>query len=628
MLEAIREHAQGWIAKIILGLIVLSFAIWGVDWYFKGGGKEVAIAHVDSSPISRSEFFQALTNQKESLEESTGAKVDVDNKDFRKEVLDQMINIRLLSAAAERVGMTVTDQQIGSMLHGIPVFQDNGKFSEARLESWLRNRGMTRQGLVNMIRQDMLLRQLQFGYGEGAIVAAESAGQLAVLLGQQREVNEAIFDAKDFVQSVTPDDKAIEAEYQASQQDYAIPEQVRLQYLTLSADAIQQGISISDEAVRQYYESNRSRYQEPDQRQASHILIKTDAAAPAEARQAAKAKVEQLLKELKQNPGRFADLARQHSQDAVSAAKGGDLGLFTRDMMVKPFADAVFGLKVGELSGVVQTEFGYHIIRLDGITPGKVLGFDAVKGEIGQELRRQEAQRKFAEAAERFSNLVYEQPDSLDSAAKEFKIPLLESGWISRQHAEPALLANARLMDAVFAPEALEKKQNTEAVEVRPGTLVAARVLEHQPARVKPLAEVAELIRLKLKTKAARDLAIKAGQQALQAAQSGQAMSGMSAAMLVSRMQPLNLPAEAVKAIFKTDTAKLPAYAGLETPDGYRIYRVNAVKAATTSPEQGKLVRRDLSRLASQEELRAYLEYARAKASIKIDSTALEKRAE
>jgi peptidyl-prolyl cis-trans isomerase D len=628
MLEAIREHAQGWIAKIILGLIVLSFAIWGVDWYFQGGGQEAPVASIDDGEIGQSEFFQALKSQKESLEESMGGKVDVDNKDFRKEVLEQMINIRLLGNAAMQAGMVVNEEQIGAMLQGIPAFQENGQFSEARLELWLRNRGMTRQALVNMIRQDMLLRQLQFGYGEGALVASPSAQQLADLLAQQREVNEAIFDAKDFIKTVNVDEKAVAAEYQARQQDYAIPAQVRLQYLILSVDAIQSGIVISEESARQYYENNRSRYQEPEQRRASHILVKADAGMSAAARQAAKDKAAALLKDIQANPGRFAEIARQQSEDPGSAARGGDLGDFTRDMMVKPFADAAFGMKVGEISPLVESDFGYHIIRLDGITPGAILGFSLVKDDITQELRRQEAQRKFADAADRFSNLVYEQPDSLDPAAKEFQLQLQESAWIGRQNAEPALLANARLMDAVFSLESLEKKQNTEAIEVRAGTLVAARVLEHQPAGVKPLAEVADLIRLKLSTQAALDKALAAGKQALQAAQAGQVTSGMSAPMQVSRMQPMNLPAESVKAIFKADVSKLPAFVGVETRGGYRLYRINVVKAGDTPAEQGKLVRRDLVRLAGQEELRAYLEYNRAQAKIKINNEILKKTSE
>lgn len=628
MLEAIRAHAQGWIAKIILGLIVLSFAIWGVDWYFQGGGQAAAVASVNDTDITQDEFVLALKNQKESLEQNTGAKVDLDDKGFRKEVLDELVNITLLADAAQRTGMRVTDAQTMAMLASIPVFQVEGKFSEEKLAAWLRNRGMSREALLGMLNQDLLLRQVQFGYGEGALVAAPSAALMAARLNQRREVNEVIFDSQQYLPTVNIDDKAVAADYQAHQQDYAMPAMVRLQFLALNAEAIMGQVNVTAEAVKQAYENNKARYQTPEQRRASHILIKVEEGASPEQRKAAKADADKLYQELVKTPARFAELAKQRSMDPGSAQRGGDLGSFTRDMMVKPFADAVYGMKVGELRPPVETQFGYHIIRLDGITPGAAVPFEQVAGEIGDELRGKEAQRKFAEAAERFSNLVYEQPDSLEPAAKEFQLKVAESGWISREQAQPPFLASPKLMDAVFAPEALEKKQNTEAVEVNPGLLVAARVLEHKPAGTRPLAEVAPMIRLKLTHQAARDKAIAAGAAALKAAQAGQPVNGLSAVMSLSRMRPLNLPPEAVKAIFKANPGKLPAYVGVETREGYRLYRINAVHDGEANPDHEKMIRRDLTRMIGQEELRAYLEYLRANAKIKVDEAALDKSAQ
>jgi peptidyl-prolyl cis-trans isomerase D len=628
MLEAIREHAQGWIAKVILVLITIPFALWGIDSYFTGGGNQPAVASIDDAPITQPEFFEALKNRKDSLEQRMGGKVDMENKAFRREVLDQLLDIRLLSGAALNAGMKVTDAQVAAMLAAVPTFQENGQFSEAMLARWLEQRGMSRQALTNMVREDLLMRQLQLGYTQGAVVAKASAQQLADLLAEQREVNEVVFEARAFMGQVSVDDKAISAEYQAHQQDYATPAQVRLQYLVLSNATVMAAIQVSDATAQQFYEANRNRYQEPEQRRASHILIRAERAAKPEARQAARVKAEMLLAEARKTPARFADLARQHSEDPGSGAQGGDLGFFTRDRMVKPFADAAFAMKTGEISNVVESDFGFHIIRLEAITPSTVIGFSLVKDTIINELRQQEAQRKFAEVADRFSNMVYEQADSLEPAAKEFQITLQESGWVSRQQAEPALLGNARLLDAVFSPEALEKKQNTEAIEVSPGTLVAARVLEHKPAGVRPLQEVTEVIRLKLSAQAAQARAVEAGKQALQSGQSGQAVAGLSAPMPISRMQPLNVPPEAMKAIFKADVAKLPAHVGIETREGYRVYRINAVKAGSTPPEQAKNMQRDLTRMHAQEELRAYLEYNRARAAIKINDAILEKSAE
>lgn len=628
MLEAIRARAQTKLAKIILALILIPFALWGIDSYFDGGGASPAVASVDGDDVGQREFFRALKNQRDTLEQQRGIKVDVANKEFRDGVLKEIIDTYVLRRAALDNGLIVSAAEIEAMIHSAPLFQADGKFSPQAFDAWLRQQELGEKEVLRMLQDDALTRQLQFGYGEGGIVSGLAIGQLAGILAQQREVNELHFEAGAYQKAVNIDDKAVEAEYNAHQADYSTPAQVRLQYLVLSAEALREQIKISDETARQYYTANTGRFQEPEQRRASHILIKVDGGAAPEVQQAAKAKADALYQELTANPGRFAELAKKESQDPGSAARGGDLGEFTRDMMVRPFADAAFGMKAGELRGPVQTEFGYHIIRLDGIKPGVVQPFEAVKASIADELAMQQVQRMFAEMAERLSNLVYEKPDSLEPAAKEFKLSLQESDWISKDAPSPASLASAQLMETVFAPESLAKRQNTEAIEVAPGLLVAARVIDHKPAGVRPLGEVAGDIRLKLTALAARNKAIEAGKQALQALQSGEAVSGLAPAKLVSRMQPANLSAEALKAIFKADVGKLPASVGVETRRGYSVYRINKVVQAAADEERRKSLERDLTRMQSQAELTSYLQYRRSKADIVINSKALEEKSE
>lgn len=623
MLEAIRNHARGWIAKIILGFIALTFAVWGVNWYFEGGGQAAPAVSVNAELVSQQEFLDALRQQQEQL-----GREAADDPALRQRVLDQLVNTRLLTGAARRAGMQVSDAQVSAYLLELEPFQENGKFSQQRLDAWLRSRGMSPAYFNQMVRQDLLLRQIQAAYGEGAVVPMAVATRLGKLLAERRLVQERVFDVNQYLADIKIDDRAVAAEYHAQRQNYTTPAQVRVQYLLLSPDTLEQQIRVDEAAARQYYEANRARYKEPEQRRASHILIRADAGMDERARQSAREKAERLLQEVKANPGRFEAMAREQSQDPVSAQRGGDLGTFTRDMMVKPFADAVFAMNRGEIRGLVETEFGYHIIRLDGIVPGTQLEFEAVKGEIMNELRSQEAQRHFAETADRFSNLVYEQPDSLEPAAKELQLPLQESGWVSRQEAQPKVLGNPRLLDALFAEEALVKKQNTEAIEVAPNVLVAARVLEYKPEGVRPLQEVAGEIRLKLTAKAARERAIAAGQQALKAAQAGEAPAGMSAPMTISRMQPLNLPPEAIKAVYKARTDRLPAYVGVDSREGYRLYRINAVSEGEMPQAQVSMIRRDLQRLLAQEELRAFLEGLRGKAEIDVNKAFVEGKTE
>lgn len=622
MLEAIRERAQGWIAKVILALVTIPFALWGIDSYFKGGGKEPPAAEVNGEHISQREFVKTIQEQKEAL----GGRVE--DKALRQLVMDQMVNTRVLSQAATKDGFAVVDPQIQAVLAGVDIFHENGKFSEARLEAWLRNRSMSRAELLAMIGQDLLMKQVQIGYGEGALAAKASADRLAALLSEQREVNEAVFDIKTYLNTVKVDDKQVEETYQAHRNDYATPAQVRASYVVLSQAQLAQGIDVTDEQARKHYDANQSRYQEPEQRRASHILIKVAEGGDAKVREAAKARAEQLLAEIRKAPARFAELARQSSEDPVSGANGGELGAFTRDAMVKPFADAVWSMKVGDLSGLVESQFGYHIIRLDGIVPGAKLGFEVVKDDIKKELKVQEAQKRFVDAADRFSNMVYEQPDSLEPAAKEFGLKVEESSWIAHGKVETGPLANPRLQDALFSDDAVTKRQNIEAVEVAPNTLVAARVIDHRPAGVRPLADVAAQIRANLIAQAARKLATDAGTKALEAARAGQAPAAMSAPMAVSRMQPMNLPPQSIKAIFRADAAKLPAFLGVESPDGYRLYRINRVVAGEAAPNMATQIRGDMRRLIAQEEMRAYLEYAKSKAKIKIAPATLEGKAD
>jgi peptidyl-prolyl cis-trans isomerase D len=301
-------------------------------------------------------------------------------------------------------------------------------------------------------------------------------------------------------------------------------------------------------------------------------------------------------------------------------------------MMVKPFADAVWAMKAGEIQGPVESQFGFHIIRLDGDLGGAKLGFAVIKDDLVKTMQQQEVQKRFVEAAERFSNMVYEQPDSLEPAAKEFGLKIEESGWIGKGKAEPAVLGDTRLMAALLSEDALKKKQNVEAIEVAPNTLISARVIEHRPAGLRPLAEVAGEIRARLTTTTARKLAIDAGKKALEAARAGQAPASvsnpMSAPMTVSRMRPLNVPSASVRAIFASDAAKLPAFVGVESAEGYRLYRINRVAAVEPPAEQVKAMRNDMRRLLAQEEMRAYLESIKAATKIKIEPSALEPKAE
>ncbi len=368
------------------------------------------------------------------------------------------------------------------------------------------------------------------------------------------------------------DDARIKAYYDANQAEFRTPERIRAEYAILSADALAKLEPATDAEIKAAYDARASQFRVDEQRRASHILVKD------------KAEAEKLLAQVKKNPALFGELAKKYSQDPGSAAKGGDLGWFGPGMMVKPFEEAVFAMKKeGEIAGPVQSDFGYHIVRLTGIQPGKARSLDEVKKELGDEISRQKGQRKFAESAEAFSNLAYEQPDSLKPAAERFKLTIRTTPWIARSAAqELGPLDNPKLLGALFSPDSIKTRRNTDAVEVAPGTLVAARVADYQPAAQRTLAEVKGEIAEKLRRQQAAELAQKDGEAKLeQLRKGGDAGLKWAAPKLVSRRDAEGLPPDAVQRVAAADVSKLPAYVGVPVPGrGYVVIRISKVVEA------------------------------------------------
>src|SRR5690606_29982625 len=378
----------------------------------------------------------------------------------------------------------------------------------------------------------------------------------------------------------------------------------------------------SDEDARAYYEQNKARYATAEQRRASHILVKLDAGAAQAERTAARARAEALLEKIRGGAD-FAALAKSDSQDPGSAASGGDLGLFSRDMMVKPFADAAFALKEGETSGVVESEFGFHVIRLTEVRPGTQRGFAEVRDAIEAEIRSQQAGARFAESAETFSNLVYEQADSLAPAAQRFGLEVQAADDVGRA-GTPTLprehpLNNPRLLAALFSADSIANRSNTEAVDAGGNRLVSARIVEHRPAQRKPLETVKSQVRQLVVHEEARKLAVQAGQSRLAALRGGEAASGFSAPRTVSRAASEGFPATAVDAVFRAPAEPLPNFVGAELgAQGYAIYQATRVTLPDDKrrAERRAGYRQQLQQAYAQQALGAYLESVKARAKI------------
>lgn len=615
-------HEQKRLVQIILAAIILTFAFWGVDSYQRSGNIEVP-ASVNGTKITQQEFEIALRQQKERLREMLGAKFDAamfDNPEMRRAVLDNLIAQRLLVVRAKAIGLAVSDEQMAQVIQGIEAFQDNGKFDKKRYEAALINQNMTPLGFEARLRDELLGQQVRDAYVHNGFASNAVVDNIIRLNEQQRVISVSNISSQSFIAESKVDDADIKKYYEQNQKEFQSQEQAKVEYVRLSSDNLLGKTEVSSEEVRQYYDAHQGDFGTQEQRQAAHILITAAATAPQAEQDAAKAKAEQLLQQLKQNPAKFSELAKLNSQDPGSAVNGGDLGFFGHGMMVKPFEDATYALKQGEISGVVKSDFGYHIIKLIAIKPARIMPFDEAREGIANKLRQQKAADLFAERAEKFSNTVYEQSDNLKAAADLADAKIEQSEWLVKgaAAAEPW---TAKMLQAIFTDETIKNKRNTAAIEVSPNTLVAARILEYKPAAVRALGEVQEAIRQKLLQQQASSLAVKQGMAMLEQLQRGEKpVLKWDAAQSITHAQHGSIDAGLVRQIFQANTAKLPQYVGAESAQGgYVLVRVEAIKEGE-KPDEAKRARymQQLRQLTGEGMFQAYLSDAKQQADIKV----------
>lgn len=626
MFNIVRNNKR--LMQIVLALVALPFAFWGIDSYQRVMSRSGEVAEVGGQKISEQEFSEALRQQQDRLRGMLGRNFDpslLDSPVMRRELLDGMISQRLLMQHAARNYLTVPNEVLIETTMSIPAFQVDGKFSRERYDAALQNERMSPETFDAALRRDLLIQQVSGALGDSGFVSKSAADQFARLRAQQREISENRIQADAKRVQITPD--ATRAFYDGNPARFQVPEEVQVEYLVLSTDALLASEQLGAGEVAKYYESNLSKYGEPEQRRASHILISVKSGANDEEKRKARGRAEGVLARLRKSPGSFADLAKKESGDPGSASQGGDLGFFARGMMVRPFEEAAFRLKPGEISDPVESDFGFHIIKVTGIRPGKVKTLEEVRPEIERELKKQQAGRHFAEAAEAFSNLVYEQSDSLKPAAERFKLAVQQAQGVTRQAAGVPALNNSRLLAALFSEDSIKNRRNTEAVETSPGTLVSARVLSHKAASLRPFEEVKDGIAKQLAQQEALALARKRGAELLEELRKGDSSRArFGAVKLVSRDDPKDLAPAAVRQVFAADAGKPPAYVGVDSNDGYSIYRISRVVEAQPDETRQRSVQSELGRTSGAQEFKAFLDGLRADTKVEINREALEKK--
>ncbi|NOS97593.1 MAG: peptidylprolyl isomerase [Methylotenera sp.] len=627
MLDQIRTVAQGWVGKALLALITIPFALFGIDSYLSGAGNSATVAKVGGNNISIQEYDNALKNMRNRLQsEKKIDPAELDSPEIKSMVLNQLINKQLLNDEIKHAKYAISDEQLATYITGMPEFQKDGKFSQELYDQTLTQNQLTPNKFEAGMRADLLAQQAQNGISKLGFISNARADNISSITNQQRVVTVSEIKTKDFVSQAIVTPAEVKAYYELHKNKLINPEQVKIEFLLLSATNLITGMTVDDAEVKKFYDENTDKFQGTEQRNASHILIAFGVSPTPEKKQEAKAKAEAILAEIKKNPKSFETLAIKNSEDPGSAVKGGDLGSFARGAMVKPFEDAAFSLKVNEVSNLVESEFGYHIIKVTGIT-GANTDFETLKPQIKGDLMFKKAQEEFAKQAEGFSNMVYEQSGSLAPAAKVYGGQVQKSDWLSREAGAKFFKNNEKIMNLVFSNEVLKDKRNTEAVEISPNNLVSARVVDYKAASPKSFDEVKSGIEALLKFEAASKLAVSKGQAVLKDLREGKEVDGIEwiPEVTIDRKTAQGLTELAMSQAFKTNVAKLPAYSGLaDSKQGYLLVKVIKVNTLLpTDAEAQKLAKDELNAALASEYLAAYKQSLREKIKVTVNEKLL-----
>ena len=627
MFEAIRKHSK--IVMFLLFLLVIpSFVLVGIDSnYFSE--KSPVVARVDGHKITQADWDNAHREETDRIR-AQSPNVDpkqLDTPQARYATLERLVRDRVFAAAAQSSHLITSDARLARALQDIPAIaalkRPDGSLDTEAYRSLVGAQGLTPEGFEANVRRELSVSQVMGGVMSTAF-ATDAAAKLAFdSLYQRREIQVARFNATDYAKQVNPTEADIEAFYKANAQRFQQQEQAAVEYVVLDLDSVRSGIRVNEDDLRTYYKENLTRLAAKEERRASHILINAAKDAPAADREQAKARAQELLAQVRKSPASFAEVAKKSSQDSGSAPAGGDLNFFGRGAMVKPFEDAVFAMKKGEISDVVESDFGYHIILLTDIKTPRQPSFEELRPSLEAELKQQQAQRKFAEVAEAFTNSVYEQPDSLKPVADSLKLKIQTAEGVTRVPGPGASgpLANPKFLEALFANDSVEGKRNTSAIEVGPSQLVAGRISTYTPTRTLPLQEVSDRARLLLIAEKSAELARKDA-EAKKAAWTGNAApaAGLAPAVVVSRDQTQNLPRAVVDAALRASPDNLPAWVSADLgSQGTAVVKVlRIIPREGVDAQQAAQQRQQLQQWWSTAEGFAYYEMLKERFKVQI----------
>ncbi len=605
MLQAFRTHKR-WMMFIAMIFIIPSFVVTGIYSYNRMSDSENDLATVGDTSITMMDFDNAKRQYLDNFRRQMGQSFKpnmLDTAEARASILAALISDRAISLEIASEYMNVGEADAINLVKQAPAFQRDGKFSTEAYQQFLNSMGKSDEQFVLELRRDLTRQMLLSAVSQTTQASNTVAQRIHDLLTEERTIRAFEIKPTAFLKSVSVTDAEAQSYYDQNKSLFAVPESVDIEYVVLSPESYK-NIKASEDDIKTFYEQNLQRFSTPEERRASHILIavnneKTDADAKKEA--------DEIYKQLQADPSKFAQLAKSKSADPGSARQGGDLGFFQKGMMVPEFDNAVFSGKKGDLVAPVKTQFGYHIIKIVDVKAAQAKPLKEVRGEIEALYQQQAAIRAFAEDAENFSNMVYEQSESLQPVAERFGLKIQTVKNVTRDFEDQ--LINPNVIEALYGFDVLEDKRNSNAIEVASNTLLSARVTAHHKQTVKTFDEVKGDIVATLKNQKATEAARAQGSADIaKLLDKKSASAKFGDKTVISRERPGAYAYEVVTAALRPEANKLPTYTGVQTQDGsYFVIEVQNSKKIEASPEQLAMRKAELAQLYSNPEQAAFI---------------------
>jgi peptidyl-prolyl cis-trans isomerase D len=631
MLQSIHDKLKGWLAYVVLGAIGLVFVFWGINWTLSA---PTYAAKVNGSEISSNEVRQTYQQQLAQMERQSNVPLDETMRnEIKRRVLDEYVNSEALVTRADDLGYRVSDSELLAEMSKVPAFQVDGKFDQAHALAVLNAQGRSVSEIEGLFRRDAKLRQLDTALNASSFATPTELKEFRALTRQQRELAWLTLSATKYAASATPDDAAIKAYYDAHKSEYMTPETVNLRYVELSLAQLESKVSVDDAQLKAFYEEQKTktpdRFSQAEQRRVRHILLpvndpKEDAAV--------KLKAESILKRA-QGGEDFSKLAKEFSQDPGSAAQGGDLGWSEKKVFVGPFADAAFSMKVDEIRGPVKTQFGYHILKLDGIQPPAVKTFEQSKAELETEYKRNEAERLFNNAQDQLADAALQNATDIESVAKKAGLTVQDIANFNRNDGGGPLGKVPAVIDAAFSQDVLDGRLSP-IVEVEKGRGVVLRATDHQVPQQKPLEAVRTDVVAAWKKQRGVELAAAAAADAAKRLNAGESWDAVAKSLGLSGQAPKfisrsdqDVPMEIRASAFSAPKpAQKSIYENLSLANGDAA--VLAFSAVRVDPNAAIVkdddIRRQFASQIASSEAQSYAAAARADAKVTLNPKAID----